>query len=90
MLILRSLAFISKMRLENAFGITITALCKERKISQKGLMDTTYLERKTLQRYLYGERVPAMKNLIKIADSLQVTPGTIVNQAVDLWRNQKS
>ena len=53
-------------------------------------MDTTYLERKTLQRYLYGERVPAMKNLIKIADSLQVTPGAIVNQAVDLWRNQKS
>lgn len=64
---------IHKDQLAETIGMNIARKCKELKISQKQLAETTGLTEAGISRYISGQRLPRLDILLKIADALNCT-----------------
>ena len=64
---------IHKDQLAETIGMNIARKCKELKISQKQLAETTGLTEAGISRYISGQRLPRLDILLKIANALNCT-----------------
>lgn len=73
-----------------AIGRALKALRKEKGLSQSDIYLAAGIERNTLQKYDSG-RVsrPMFSNMIKIAEVLEITPGTIFDRAYDILKENR-
>lgn len=73
-----------------AIGQALKALRKENNMSQSDVYFKAGLERGTFQRYDAGHvSRPSIINLVKIAEAMQTTPGTIIDKAYAILKEKK-
>ena len=73
--------------LERAFGKALKQLRTERGLSQNDVLKLAHgLERTTYQKYDAGRRVPKVMSIIKIAEAMEIDPGSIVNLAYKYYK----
>lgn len=73
--------------LEKAFGKALKQLRKERNLSQNDVLKLANgLERTTYQKFDSGRRVPKVISIIKIAEAMDIDPGSIVNLAYKYYK----
>ena len=75
--------------LERAFGKAFKKLREEKGLSQMDIVKRCGIERTVFQRYDAGRRVPVVKNIILIAEALEVSPGTILDLAYRYFKEGK-
>ena len=74
--------------LEQAFGKALKQLRKEKGLSQSDVVKLSGIERAVFQRYDSGRRVPMVKNIILIAEAMDVSPGTILDLAYKYYKEK--
>ena len=76
------------MTVEAAFGDILKRLRKERGLSQMEIVRRTGLDRTTVPKYEKGVRSPNLKTILLIAEALDVSPGQLVQDAVNLMKSK--
>ena len=70
-----------------AIGQALKSLRKEKGLSQSDVYLAAGLERNTLQKYDSGRVArPMFSNIIKIAEVMEITPGTIFDRAYEILK----
>lgn len=68
--------------MKSNFCLTLKCMLKEHKMTHRDLASATGLTESAVSRYINGNRIPNVKNLLKISKALGVTPDTLLKEDI--------
>lgn len=74
--------------IKEAFGEKVRQLRKEKELTQGQLAEQSGLATRFVQELESGSKQPTLTTLYKLADSLNVTPGQLIDPTYKHWRRE--
>ena len=75
---------------EKAFGLSMKFFRKEKNFTQMELVRRSGLDRTTIPRYERGELSPSLRNVVKIAEALEIPAEVLVARTVTYWKAEST